>query len=179
MDDSMNWLEQLTDNNQLAKIKETNEYTEEFGLSLSEEETKVLLANRKNSLKEQERLELGESVLPKIIYVFCDSAYIYQDNYVDTLVRLQDIFYYFKQESCDELTDDELLTFMKEQFETVCFGDLEYLAGTCLENFAQAVRAGYSGHRQTGGHNEYEKFDEVPRWDKELYLEILRELCWR
>lgn len=56
----------------------------------------------------------------------------------------------------DEITDDELLHFMKEQYEGICYGDqyegicygdLDYLEGTCLCNFAQAIRAGYEGHR--------------------------------
>lgn len=79
----------------------------------------------------------------------------------------------------DEITDDELIQFMREQFETVCYGDLDYLEGTCLDIFAQAVRAGYRGYQKTQGHGEFEKFDIVQRWDKELYLETLRELCWR
>ena len=45
----------------------------------------------------------------------------------------------------DEITDDELLHLMKEQFELLWFGDLDYLEGTCLADFAQAVRAGYEG----------------------------------
>lgn len=45
----------------------------------------------------------------------------------------------------DEITDDELLHLMKEQFENLCFGDLDYLESTCLANFAEAIRAGYSG----------------------------------
>ena len=76
------------------------------------------------------------------------------------------------------MTDDEVLTFMREQFETVCAGDLDYLEETCLEVFTAAVRAGYRGYTASGGNGEYEQFDEVPRWDKELYLQALRELCW-
>ncbi len=79
----------------------------------------------------------------------------------------------------DEITDDELLHFMKEQFENTCFGDLEYLESTCLAIFSQAIRAGYDGFKGTEGYGEYEKFDEVKRWDYELYLETLKELCWR
>ena len=79
----------------------------------------------------------------------------------------------------DEITDDELLHFMKEQYEEICFGDLDYLESTCLSNFAQAIRAGYSGFRVSDGRNEYGQFDEVTRWDHELYMEALRELCWR
>ena len=43
----------------------------------------------------------------------------------------------------DELSDDELLEFMKSQYEEICFGDLDYLKGTCLERFAREVRSGH------------------------------------
>jgi len=130
-------------------------------------------------LMEQKRIEFGESILPRIIYEFCDSAFISQSNYVESLVRLQEIFFLYKNEMLDEISDEELLNFMKEQFETVCFGDFDYLESTCLDLFAQAVRAGYRGYQNTGGRGEFGKFDEVVRWDKELYLETLRDLCWK
>ena len=69
-----------------------------------------------------------------------------------------------------------LFILMKEQFELICFGDLDYLEGTCLANFAQAIRAGYDGYKNSDGYGEYSKFDEVERWDYELYLETLKEL---
>ena len=36
-----------------------------------------------------------------------------QENYADTLMRLQDIFYLYKNESLDELTDDERTIILK------------------------------------------------------------------
>ena len=78
-----------------------------------------------------------------------------RQNYVKTLKRLQDIFFLYKNESDDLVSDDELLTFMQEQFEGVCFGDLDYLETTCLQRFCMAVRAGYRGYRKSGGHSEY------------------------
>ena len=128
---------------------------------------------RKKTLKKEGRVEFGQGVLPKIIQVFCDSCYITQDNYTDTLVRLQEIFFLYKNEMLDEITDDELLEFMKEQFENVCFGDLDYLESTCLNIFAQAIRAGYSGFTETQGRNEWAQFDIVERWSRELYLQAL------
>lgn len=101
-----------------------------------------------------------------------------QEHYADTIIQLQEIFDLYKNEMQDEITDDELLHFMKEQFETVCAGDLEYLAGTCLEHFAQAIRAGYSGYQASEGYGEYWKFDDVKRWDYELYLAALKDLVW-
>ena len=136
------------------------------------------MQERKNALQEQKRIEFGEGIVQKIIYEFCDSDYIDQNNYVNTIIRLQEIFYLYKNEMNDEITDDELLHFMKEQFDNVCFGDLEYLEGTCLSIFAQAIRAGYRGFQKTEGRQEYEQFDEVQRWDYELYLEALKNLCW-
>lgn len=174
-----NWLEIMNNQMWLKQVQETNQYTMQFGLELSKEDTEILLAEKSNTLKAERRVEFGQSILPQIIYVFCDSAYISQVNYTETLIRLQEIFYMYKNEMQDEITDEELLNFMKEQFETVCCGDLDYLEGTCLDIFAQAIRAGYRGYQQTQGRGEFEKFDIVQRWDKELYLETLRELCWR
>ena len=69
---------------------------------------------------------------------------------------------------------------MREQFDTVYYGDLEYWGGICLEIFAQAIRAGYHDYAQMQGQNQFDKFDLVQRWDKELYLDALRTLCgWR
>lgn len=76
------------------------------------------------------------------------------------------------------MTDDELLTFMRQQFESVCFGDLDYLEDTCLERFAKAVRGGYQGFTESGGLDEYEALSEEKRWDDELYQSVLRELFW-
>ena len=104
---------------------------------------------------------------------------------MDTLARLQEIFYLYKNESMDELTDGELLEIMKENFEQICYGDLEYLETTCLERFAAAVRAGYETEFQKKERdeytlkksgNEYEKFSEETRWEFELYRIKLEEL---
>lgn len=167
----------LQEQNQLNKVIKTNESTKQFGLSLTEQDAKLILDERKNSLAEQKRIEFGEGIAAKVIYEFCDSDYIHQSNYVDTIIRLQEIFYLYKNEMQDEITDDELLHLMKEQFENSCFGDLDYLESTCLANFAEAVRAGYGGYKGSDGYGEYSKFDEVKRWDYELYLETLKELC--
>ncbi len=171
-----NWMALLQGKNQLGEVLKTNQETQVFGLVLSESDAELILQERGNTLREQKRVEFGEGIVTKIIYEFCDSQYISQSDYVQTIVRLQEIFYMYKNEMQDEISDDELLHFMKEQFETICFGDLEYLEGTCLSNFAQAVRAGYQGQGCFGERGEYRKFDEVERWDYRLYLEALQEL---
>ncbi len=171
-----NWLELMSKQTQVKEVLARNRDTEKFGLALSEKEAQLLVAERGEVLRKERRVEFGQGILPKIIDSFCDSAYITQDSYCDTLIRLQEIFFLYKNEMLDEITDDELLEFMREQFDGVCCGDLDYLEGTCLDLFAQAIRAGYSGYEATGGRGEFEKFDLVKRWDKELYLAALMDL---
>lgn len=139
-----NLLEIFSGQNQLQKVLDMNQKTQQFGLVLTEQDAKLLVEARGEELRRQQRVEFGESILSKLIFTFCDSEYIFQDNYVETIIRLQEIFYIFKNETMDELTDDELLTFMRKQFENVCHGDLEYLEGTCLSNLARAIRADQS-----------------------------------
>ena len=171
-----NWMDLLQNTNQLSKVMETNRYTEKFGLSLTEKDAQLIMENRKSALQEQRRVEFGEGIVPKIIREFCDSVYIDRNNYVETIIRLQDIFYLYKNETNDEMTDEELLNVMREQFDKLCFGDLDYLEGTCLADFADAVRVGYSDYQANDGYGEYARFDVVPRWNSELFYDKLREL---
>lgn len=130
------------------EVLRSNEYTSKFGLSLSEQDVEELMLVRKECLQEHQRVEFGKGVIDKLIYAFCDSPYIYQENYVDTLSKLQDIFYLYKNESMDELTDDELIEYMRKSFDEICRGSLEYLEETCLEEFARNIRR--STHRFMG-----------------------------
>lgn len=164
---------------QLSGILNTNQYTQKYGLALSRKDAQELMERRKQTLRETRRVEFGEGILPRIIYEFCDSDYISQSDYAKTLARLQEIFFHYKNEMMDEISDDELLHFMKEQFEDICYGDLDYLEGTCLTIFSQAVRAGYRKYKDSQGYGEYADFDEVKRWDYELYLEALDNLWGR
>lgn len=136
------WLQQVVLQGQMQNILETNVYTEKFGLSLTKEDVKLLIQERCNTLKEQQRIEFGEGILPKLIFTFCDSLYIEQRNYLETIIRLQEIFYLYKNESMDGLTDDELLEVMKNAFDGECEGALEYLEDTILENLARSIRRG-------------------------------------
>lgn len=135
-------LNQQQEQTAFLKLQDCNQYTSKFGIEISEEDAKVLLVEHKDVLKEQERIEFGESILPKLLYTFCDSPYMYQDNYLEMVIRLQEIFYLYKNESMDDVSDDELLDIMKEYFDGVCQGSLDYLEETCLTGFARRVREG-------------------------------------
>lgn len=185
----MNNLHQLMalndQSNELQKIAECNELSQKYGLTLTDEDIQGLLVIRQECLKTNGRIEFDGGVVTNFIYEFCDSQYIYQGNYVEILGRLQELFYLYKNEAEERLTDDELIEFMKKQFEGVCFGDLDYLEGTCLERFTRAVRSGYitDGNRGVADEhslrkpgNEYSKLSEESRWDFELYKKTLENM---
>ena len=170
---------------EIKNIISCNDKTSKYGLALTEEEVDQLMIRKKNVLRESQRVEFGEGILPDIINAFCNSDYINQDNYMDTLSQLQEIFYLYKNESQDELTDSELIDFMRKQFDDICFGDLDYLKETCLERFTRAVRAGYQcqmQHRLRDEYtlrdveNEYGKWDEETRWQYEVYRQKLEDM---
>lgn len=170
---------------ELGKVLECNQKTENFGLALSAEEAEMLLASRKSSLRENGRVEFKGGILPELIAAFCDSQFMEQEHYAETLSELQDMFYYYKNETLGELTDDELLQFMRRQFDEICYGDLEYLKNTCAERFSRAVRSGYKCKAQKRPKdeyalrepdNEYGVFSEETQWDFDLYTTSLEDL---
>ena len=135
------FLQLFSEQQQITAIRETNAYAQQFGLFLTEDDIQQLLMARRECLLEQQRIEFGAGIIDLIILAFCDSDFIQQDRYAETIARLQDIFYLYKNEAMDELTDEELLQVMREGFDGECQGALSYLEETYLEQFARSIRA--------------------------------------
>ena len=127
---------------EIANIKKCNEYTTQYGLILSDDQINNLLERRKDTLKETGRIEFREGIIDKLIKEFCDSPYINQENYAETLYELIEMFYEYKNETMDLITDDELIEFMKRSFDGICQGDLEYLSGTVMYKMRENLLSG-------------------------------------
>lgn len=127
---------------EVANIKKCNEFTNKYGLTLSDTQIESLMEKRIDILKNTGRIEFRTGIIDKIIKEFCDSPYINQENYVLTLYNLLDIFYEYKNETMDLVTDDELIKFMKTAFNGVCKGDTEYLSGTIMYEMKQRILNG-------------------------------------
>lgn len=126
----------------LAELRECNDLMRSYGLSLSEAQMAELVEARFNALREAGRVEFGQGILGKLMKAFCDSPYLTQQNYLETLFELQDSFYYFKNESQDLFSDDELIAFMERYFDGFCQGSLDCLNGTSLEELCRRARYG-------------------------------------
>jgi hypothetical protein len=146
----------------LMELKKCNDFTSKFRLALSDKDIQMLVEQRFEALKTNGRVEFGGGILKKLIYEFCDSAYIWQDNFVATIQELQEAFYYFKNEALEEFTDDELIALMKRYFENECQGSLEDLKESKLEQLCSWVRFGAKG---------YELLDDDDQGDIYQYLD--------
>lgn len=125
------------------EVRECNAYSGNYGLVLSETEITELVNCRAEALRASGRIEFGGGILPKLIRAFCDSPYIDQKNYAETLAELQEAFYYFKTEAMDQFSDDELIEYMVKVFHGRAQGSAEYLSCTSLEALARYARSGF------------------------------------
>jgi hypothetical protein len=144
----------------MQELQNCNDITLRFGLTLSAQQIQNLAEMRIQALKDTGRIEFGQGVLKKIITEFCDSPYITQDNYEETIIELQDSFYYFKNESIDQISDEELISNMKHYFDSVCQGSLECLSGTSLEELCRSIRYG-CGLDEFDGPDGPDEMDEM------------------
>ena len=129
------------------ELRECNELTARFGLTLSEAQIQRLVEHRFDALRETGRIEFGEGILKKLICSFCDSPYLTQETFEETIIELQESFYYFKNESMDRISDDELIDFMSIVYNGRAQGSLEYLSGTSLVELCSYARQGWDPSR--------------------------------
>lgn len=126
----------------VSEIVGCNDYTQKFGLALTSEQATELVQTRADTLRAQGRIEFGGGVIDKIIKAFCDSPYLSMRCYAQTLHELTDIFYSYKNETLDLISDDDLIDFMKSSFDGVCQGSTDLLAGRELYRLAKNLRLG-------------------------------------
>ncbi|KJR49459.1 hypothetical protein UF75_0013 [Desulfosporosinus sp. I2] len=127
----------------VSEIILCNKITEQYVLTLTEQQAIELVETRSYTLKNTGRIEFGGGVIDKIIKTFCNSPYISQYNYAETIHELIEIFYYYKNETLDLMSDDELIKFMKSCFDGKCQGSLDMLKWRELEKMAFGIRCGY------------------------------------
>ena len=134
---------------QLAAAKEEirccNELNGLYGLTLTEADIAELVELRGQALKNTGRLEFGGGILPKLIRAFCKSPYVDSQNYAAILGDLQDAFYYFKSESEDRFSDDDLIEFMETVFNGAAHGSTELLCSISLEELCRWARSDFDG----------------------------------
>ena len=112
--------------NEMTKIINCNEYLERYKLKLTKNDVIEIKERRAEALRQTGRIEFGEWIVEKIIKEFCDSPYISQENFLNTINGLIDIFYYYKNKI--KISDDKLIKIMRKYYDDLAQGNLEYLS---------------------------------------------------
>jgi len=125
-----------------CELLETNELSSSYGLQLTLEDAQELLLARVAVLKDYGRIEVNTEIAEKIITYFCPSPYIQQREYAETLIEIQELFHYIKNEVEDSLGDDELLQKLADLYNNQCQGVMELLKGRETEAIIRLYRFG-------------------------------------
>lgn len=126
-------------NQAIETLLALNEVTQDWGLRLSPAQALSLVKAREEALISTGRIELGSGCLEKLILAFYDSPYLPSSQAIETLEDLLQTFYYFKNESFESLTDEELLKVMREKFDGECHGSVALLQGKSLTELVQFI----------------------------------------
>ena len=122
------------------ELASCNRVLQRYGLSLSAEDVQTLVVGRVEALETSDRVEFGGGVAKELVLGFAGSPHVSQDTFVETLLELQDIFYEFKNESLEQITDDELVQTMRSLYDDVANGDIGRLAEALLDGLGRHVR---------------------------------------
>lgn len=125
---------------QTEELLHTNEVSERFGLILTPADARAVVQAHHKSLQNTHRVEFEDTVTPKLVFAFCDSPFIGQHNYAETLAELTEIFFTYKNEFGRAMSDDELIDTMVNAFNGRCQGSTEVLGGTVLDDLRRRLR---------------------------------------
>jgi hypothetical protein len=122
------------------ELESCNRVIEPHGLSLSTQDAQALVAGRLEALQTAGRIEFGGGVARELVLAFASSPYVSQSTFVETILEVQGLFYEFKNESLEQIPDDELIAKIRWLFDEVANGDLGYLEEALFEGLARRVR---------------------------------------
>lgn len=123
--------------NEILKI---NSESEQYALSLSQEDVEEIIKARNYTLQSYGRIDLNINVTKQLIEILYKSQYTDKDDYVELINDLQEIFYYLKNETLDEISDIDLLEIIDE-FYNECSGRIDNVQNNA-EKFSQEYRWG-------------------------------------
>ena len=110
------------------------------GLALSTTDIQALVTGRIEALDETERVEFGSGIAKDLVLGFAGSPFVAQTTFTQTLIDLQALFYEFKNESMEQITDEDLIQSMRSLYDDVANGDMERLAAALFDGLGRHVR---------------------------------------
>ena len=122
------------------ELESCNKVTQRYGITLSPQDIQALVVGRVDALQETERVEFGRGVAKDLVLAFSSSVYVAQSSFVQTVLELQDLFYLFKNESNEQIPDDDLIATMRSLYDDVAQGDMQRLTEALFDGLGRHLR---------------------------------------
>ena len=122
------------------ELESCNKVTQRHGITLSPADIQTLVVGRVDALQETERVEFGRGVAKDLVLAFSSSVYVAQSSFVQTVLELQDLFYLFKNESDEQIPDDDLIATMRSLYDDVAQGDMQRLTEALFDGLGRHLR---------------------------------------
>ena len=125
----------------IQAIAKANGKAARYGLTLTAEQMTLLAESRGRALRDTGRVEMGGGILPRLMETFCDSPYLHQAEYPETLEALQTLFYRCKNEAGDLTADEAVLRCLRRAFDKAG-GSASYLEGKTFGEMVSWLKEG-------------------------------------
>ena len=117
----------LSESQQRQSLLTLNRETSRHGLTLSPSDAAQLVVFHAQTLRDTGRVVFEGGCIERLILAFCDSPYIQQTDYRETLCELIELFYHLKNQTLDRFSDEDILMRMRKCFDDSCQGSIERL----------------------------------------------------
>ena len=122
------------------ELESCNATISRYGLALSKSDVQALVLGRIEALDESDRVEFGGGIAKDLVLSFAGSPYVSQTDFVPTILELQELFYEFKNESLEQIADEDLIAKMRSLFDDPAQGNLELLGEALFDGLGRHVR---------------------------------------
>lgn len=113
-----------------------------YGLTLTAAQALDLAATHRQALNDCGRIEIGTGIVRKIMDTFSRSHYLWQKDYADVLNEAVEAFYGLKNESEDNISDEDLISLLFDAFERYKGSLAAFLQSRELDRLMRALRFG-------------------------------------
>ena len=152
------------------QIVACNDFTKEYGVSLTAKQAHDLDAAHCQLLDSLDRVEFGTSGTVQVIEGFSASPYMEQSNYAQTLGALQEKFYELRAQASVDIFDDEIIDGMRLLFDGDAGGSTDLLAACTLDMVMEAydTQTGSLEERQREVIPDMTQTTEVPQFEENV-----------
>jgi len=126
-------LDRVLKENRIHELMVYNDFLKKHGLVLKASDAEEIIAARSIVLENQGRIELDMNVSKMLINRIAMSSYVHQDNYVETVNEMYEIFHYIKNASSDLVSDEEVIDAIMVYYDKVCGGSTDFVMGKGIE----------------------------------------------